>query len=155
MPRERTFIMIKPDGVQRGLVAKIMERFEQKGFKLVGLKFMQASEDLLKEHYADLSSKPFFAVWEGDGVVKAGRTLLGATKPSESAPGSIRGDFCIDVGRNICSYLSSRTGLRWSTRLLGHGSDSVESANKEIALWFKPEEVVDWKSHSESWIYEK
>ncbi|EKX49482.1 hypothetical protein GUITHDRAFT_93413, partial [Guillardia theta CCMP2712] len=152
MPRERTFIMIKPDGVQRGLVAKIIERFEQKGFKLVGLKFMQASEDLLKEHYADLSSKPFFAglveymksgpvvpmVWEGDGVVKAGRTLLGATKPSESAPGSIRGDFCIDVGRNIC-----------------HGSDAVESANKEIALWFKPEELVDWKSHSESWVYEK
>ena len=76
-------------------------------------------------------------VWEGDGVVKAGRTLLGATKPSESAPGSIRGDYCIDVGRNIC-----------------HGSDAVESANKEIALWFSDAELCDWKSHSEPWIYE-
>ena len=76
-------------------------------------------------------------VWEGDGVVKAGRVLLGATKPSESAPGSIRGDYCIDVGRNIC-----------------HGSDAVESANKEIALWFSDAELCDWKSHSEPWIYE-
>ena len=76
-------------------------------------------------------------VWEGDGVVKAGRTLLGATKPSESLPGSIRGDYCIDVGRNIC-----------------HGSDAVDSANKEIALWFTPEELCDWQSHSEPWIYE-
>jgi hypothetical protein len=76
-------------------------------------------------------------VWEGDGVVKAGRVLLGATKPSESAPGSIRGDYCIDVGRNIC-----------------HGSDSVESATAEIKLWFSDAELCDWKSHSEPWIYE-
>eukprot|EP00277_Geminigera_cryophila_P011769 CAMPEP_0179443640 /NCGR_PEP_ID=MMETSP0799-20121207/27088_1 /TAXON_ID=46947 /ORGANISM="Geminigera cryophila, Strain CCMP2564" /LENGTH=151 /DNA_ID=CAMNT_0021229889 /DNA_START=25 /DNA_END=480 /DNA_ORIENTATION=+ len=151
MPRERTFIMIKPDGVQRGLVAKVIARFEQKGFKLVAMKFKTPSKQLLEEHYADLKSKPFFPglleymtsgpvvpmVWEGDGVVKAGRVLLGATKPSESAPGSIRGDYCIDVGRNIC-----------------HGSDAVESATKEIALWFTPEEVVDWKSHSESMLYE-
>eukprot|EP00293_Proteomonas_sulcata_P019316 CAMPEP_0184289642 /NCGR_PEP_ID=MMETSP1049-20130417/2049_1 /TAXON_ID=77928 /ORGANISM="Proteomonas sulcata, Strain CCMP704" /LENGTH=144 /DNA_ID=CAMNT_0026596519 /DNA_START=32 /DNA_END=466 /DNA_ORIENTATION=+ len=144
--------MIKPDGVQRGLVSKIIARFEEKGFKLCALKFMQADEALLKEHYGDLSSKPFFAglveymksgpvvpmVWEGDGVVKAGRTLLGATKPSDSLPGSIRGDYCIDVGRNIC-----------------HGSDAVESAQKEIALWFKPEEVCDWAHHSEAWVYEK
>eukprot|EP00291_Cryptomonas_curvata_P025988 CAMPEP_0172163562 /NCGR_PEP_ID=MMETSP1050-20130122/7340_1 /TAXON_ID=233186 /ORGANISM="Cryptomonas curvata, Strain CCAP979/52" /LENGTH=143 /DNA_ID=CAMNT_0012833765 /DNA_START=32 /DNA_END=463 /DNA_ORIENTATION=+ len=143
--------MIKPDGVQRGLVAKIIERFEQKGFKLVALKFMNASKDLLEQHYADLSSKPFFPslvtymnsgpvvpmVWEGTGVVKAGRVILGATRPSESAMGTVRGDFCIDVGRNIC-----------------HGSDAVESAEKEIALWFKPEELVDWASHSEPWVYE-
>jgi len=115
------------------------------------MKFKTPSKQLLEEHYADLKSKPFFPglleymtsgpvvpmVWEGDGVVKAGRVLLGATKPSESAPGSIRGDYCIDVGRNIC-----------------HGSDAVESATKEIALWFTPEEVVDWKSHSESMLYE-
>mmetsp|Transcript_37932 Transcript_37932/g.89728 ORF Transcript_37932/g.89728 Transcript_37932/m.89728 type:complete len:153 (+) Transcript_37932:65-523(+) len=152
MSRERTFIMIKPDGVQRGLVNKIIERFEQRGFKLVAMKFMQADQALLEKHYADLSSKPFFPglveymksgpvvpmVWEGDGVVKSGRVLLGATKPSESAPGSIRGDFCIDVGRNIC-----------------HGSDAVESAQHEIGLWFKPEELVAWKSHSEPWVYEK
>merc|ERR1719231_2246381 len=119
--RERTYIMIKPDGVQRGLVGQIISRFEQ--------------------HYADLSKKGFFAglveyaasgpvccmVWEGDNAVLTGRKMLGATKPFDSEPGTIRGDFCIDVGRNIC-----------------HGSDSVESANKEIALWFTPEELVTW-----------
>ena len=124
---ERTFIMIKPDGVQRGLVGKILQRFEERGYKLVSLKFVHASEDLLKQHYADLSSKGFFPglikymhsgpvvpmVWEGKDAVKQGRAMLGQTNPLASAPGSIRGDFCIDVGRNIC-----------------HGSDSVESANK-------------------------
>ncbi len=131
---EQTFIMIKPDGVQRGLVGQIISRFEQKGFFLKGIKMMVAPESLLQEHYTDLSSKSFFAglikymssgpvcamIWEGKNVVKSGRTLLGATNPSDSAPGTIRGDFCIDVGRNIC-----------------HGSDSVESAKREIALWFK------------------
>eukprot|EP00292_Cryptomonas_paramecium_P023543 CAMPEP_0113676186 /NCGR_PEP_ID=MMETSP0038_2-20120614/8496_1 /TAXON_ID=2898 /ORGANISM="Cryptomonas paramecium" /LENGTH=144 /DNA_ID=CAMNT_0000593173 /DNA_START=162 /DNA_END=596 /DNA_ORIENTATION=- /assembly_acc=CAM_ASM_000170 len=144
--------MIKPDGVQRGLVAKIIERFEQKGFKLVALKFKNADAKLLEAHYEDLKSKPFFPslvqymssgpvvpmVWEGEGVVKSGRVILGATRPAESAMGTVRGDLCIDVGRNIC-----------------HGSDSVESANKEIALWFTPEELVNWTSHSESWVYEK
>eukprot|EP00285_Hemiselmis_virescens_P008837 CAMPEP_0173391296 /NCGR_PEP_ID=MMETSP1356-20130122/18135_1 /TAXON_ID=77927 ORGANISM="Hemiselmis virescens, Strain PCC157" /NCGR_SAMPLE_ID=MMETSP1356 /ASSEMBLY_ACC=CAM_ASM_000847 /LENGTH=143 /DNA_ID=CAMNT_0014348887 /DNA_START=41 /DNA_END=472 /DNA_ORIENTATION=+ len=143
--------MIKPDGVQRGIVSQIIQRFEQKGFKLVAMKMTCASEELLKTHYADLSSKPFFPslveymksgpvvpmVWEGDGVVKAGRVLLGATKPSDSLPGSIRGDLCIDVGRNIC-----------------HGSDAVESAKHEIGLWFKPEELCNWTSHSEKWVYE-
>ena len=76
-------------------------------------------------------------VWEGANVVLTGRKMLGATKPFDSNPGTIRGDFCIDVGRNIC-----------------HGSDSVESANKEIDLWFKPEELVSWSDHSESWVYE-
>ncbi|CAH1170120.1 unnamed protein product [Phaedon cochleariae] len=149
--RERTFIMIKPDGVQRGLVGKIIKRFEQKGFKLVALKFMWPSEDLLKQHYADLAGKPFFnglvkymssgpvvpMVWEGQGVVKTGRVLLGATNPADSAPGTIRGDLCIQVGRNIC-----------------HGSDAVESAKKEIALWFTEKEVVGWTPASEGWVYE-
>lgn len=112
---------------------------------------MQPSRQMLEAHYADLSSKPFFAglveymssgpvvamVWEGQGAVKTGRVMLGATKPSDSAPGTIRGDFAIDVGRNIC-----------------HGSDSVESAENEIALWF-PEGVTSWNSHSASWIYER
>ena len=125
--QERTFIMIKPDGVQRGLVGQIIQRFEQRGYKLVALKFVQASEELLQKHYADLSSKAFFPglikymgsgpvvpmVWEGKDVVKQGRAMLGQTNPLSSAPGSIRGDFCIDVGRNIC-----------------HGSDAVESANQ-------------------------
>merc|ERR1719474_124895 len=138
---ERTFIMVKPDGVKRGLIAEIIKRFEQKGFKLVGAKLMQASLELVEKHYVDLKSKPFYKglcafissapvfpmVWEGKGVVATGRTMLGETDPAKSAPGSIRGDFCIDIGRNII-----------------HGSDSVETAKKEIALWFKEEELVEW-----------
>merc|ERR1719249_600832 len=122
---ERTFIAVKPDGVQRGLIGEIIKRFEQRGYKMVAGKLMTASEDHLKNHYSDLSSKPFFPglvkymasgpvfamVWEGKSVVKMGRMMLGATNPLDSLPGTIRGDFCIDVGRNIC-----------------HGSDSVDSA---------------------------
>lgn len=128
---ERTYIMIKPDGVQRGLVGTIIGRFEQRGYKLQALKLYQASEELLRTHYSDLVEKKFFPslleymlsgpvtcmVWEGKNVVKMGRQMLGATNPQESLPGTIRGDFSIDVGRNIC-----------------HGSDSVENAEKEIAL---------------------
>nr|ACO10535.1 Nucleoside diphosphate kinase B [Caligus rogercresseyi] len=148
---ERTFIMIKPDGVQRGLIGDIVKRFEQKGFKLVAMKFIQSSIEHLRKHYADLSSKPFFEglvkymasgpvlamVWEGLNVVKTGRVMLGETNPKDSAPGTIRGDFCVQIGRNIC-----------------HGSDAVESAEKEIALWFTPDELVDWSPAAMSWIYE-
>ena len=109
---EQSYIMIKPDGVQRGLVGEIINRFSRKGFTLRGLKMMQVSEQLAKDHYADLSSKPFFGslvdyiisapvvamVWEGKDVVKTGRKIIGATNPAESAPGTIRGDFCIEVG---------------------------------------------------------
>merc|ERR1712137_612961 len=147
---ERTYLMIKPDGVQRGLVGDIIKRFEQKGFKLVALKFLQPSEELLKQHYADLSERKFFPglvaymasapvvamVWEGLNVVKTGRVMLGETDPAASKPGTIR-DYSIQIGRNII-----------------HGSDSVESANKEIALWFKEDELVNWGSHSADWIYE-
>merc|ERR1712060_948132 len=149
--RERTFIMLKPDAVQRGLVGEIIKRFEAKGFKLVAMKMMHASQELLKEHYADMGSKAFFPglvkymgsgpvvpmVWEGLNVVKTGRVMLGETNPAASAPGTIRGDFCIQVGRNIC-----------------HGSDAVESAKKEIALWFKEEELIKWDPVSLSWVYE-
>uniref|UniRef100_A0A8K9Y896 Nucleoside diphosphate kinase n=1 Tax=Oncorhynchus mykiss TaxID=8022 RepID=A0A8K9Y896_ONCMY len=147
---ERTFIAIKPDGVQRRLVGDIIKRFELKGFKLVGMKFIQAPESLLKKHYADLKDRPFFPglvsymasgpvvamVWEGLNVVKTGRVMLGETNPADSKPGTIRGDYCIQVGRNII-----------------HGSDSVESANKEINLWFKPEELCSYTSCSSSWLY--
>merc|ERR1712109_427046 len=92
MADERTFIMIKPDGVQRGLVGEIIKRFEQKGFQLVAMKFMQADEELLKQHYADLSSKPFFP-----GLIKTGRVMLGETNPKDSKPGTIRGDYCVEV----------------------------------------------------------
>ncbi|NWI33404.1 NDK kinase, partial [Circaetus pectoralis] len=148
---ERTFIAIKPDGVQRGLVGEIIKRFEQKGFRLVAMKFVHASEDLLKQHYIDLKDRPFYPglvkymnsgpvvamVWEGLNVVKTGRVMLGETNPADSKPGTIRGDFCIQVGRNII-----------------HGSDSVESAQKEINLWFKPGELIDFKSCAHDWIYE-
>ncbi|XP_063286903.1 nucleoside diphosphate kinase A isoform X2 [Pelobates fuscus] len=149
--QERTFIAVKPDGVQRGLVGDIIKRFEQKGFRLVAMKFMQAPKDLLKQHYIDLKDRPFYnglveymssgpvvpMVWEGLNVVKTGRVMLGETNPADSKPGTIRGDYCIQVGRNII-----------------HGSDSVESAKKEIALWFTPEELCDYKSCANDWVYE-
>lgn len=147
---ERTFIAVKPDGVQRRLVGEIIRRFEKKGFKLVGLKLMQASESLLKEHYWDLRSRPFFGelisymssgpvvamVWEGLEVVKTARKMLGETNPLDSLPGTIRGDFCVEVGRNVI-----------------HGSDSVKSAQKEIFLWFKQDELHCWEDESKRWIY--
>merc|ERR1712127_902688 len=149
--RERTFIMLKPDAVQRGLVGEIIKRFEQKGFKLVAMKMMHASVEHLEEHYSDLKGKGFFPglikymnsgpvvplVWEGLNVVKTGRVMLGETNPAASAPGTIRGDFSIQVGRNMC-----------------HGSDAVESANKEIALWFKDEELIKWNPVTMGWVYE-
>lgn len=149
--RQRSFIMVKPDGVQRRLVGEVIRRFETKGFKLVALKQLHASEQLLRNHYAEHDGKGFFPkllayvgsgpvvamVWEGSNVIDIGRKLVGATKPSESAPGTIRGDYAIDVGRNII-----------------HGSDSVDSANREIGLWFTPEEVLEWNDHSTEWIYE-
>ncbi|EEH33238.1 nucleoside diphosphate kinase [Paracoccidioides lutzii Pb01] len=148
---EQTFIAIKPDGVQRGLVGPIISRFENRGFKLAAIKLVTPSKEHLEKHYEDLSSKPFFnglvsymlsgpicaMVWEGRNVVKTGRAILGATNPADSAPGTIRGDYAIDVGRNVC-----------------HGSDSVESAKKEIALWFKPEELVKYEQSQANWIYE-
>uniref|UniRef100_A0A8B9KHF4 Nucleoside diphosphate kinase B n=1 Tax=Astyanax mexicanus TaxID=7994 RepID=A0A8B9KHF4_ASTMX len=114
---ERTFIAIKPDGVQRGLMGEIIKRFEQKGFRLVAMKFLQASEDLLKEHYIDLKDRPFYPglvkymssgpvlamVWEGLNVVKTGRVMLGETNPADSKPGTIRGDLCIEVGSTMAS----------------------------------------------------
>ncbi|PYH78533.1 nucleoside-diphosphate kinase [Aspergillus aculeatinus CBS 121060] len=152
MSNEQTFIAIKPDGVQRGLIGPILSRFENRGFKLVAMKLCSPSQQHLEQHYADLSDKPFFKglvsymlsgpicamVWEGRDAVKTGRTILGATNPLASAPGTIRGDYAIDVGRNVC-----------------HGSDSVENAKKEIALWFKPEELQSWKQSQFDWIYEK
>jgi len=148
---ERTFIMLKPDAVQRGLVGEIVERFEARGFKLLAAKLMCADDQLLRTHYADLAKKGFFPelirymgsgpvvpmVWQGLDAVRQGRVMLGATNPKDSAPGTIRGDLCVDVGRNII-----------------HGSDSVEAANKEIALWFSQQEISSWRSVATEWIYE-
>ncbi|RFU81227.1 nucleoside diphosphate kinase [Trichoderma arundinaceum] len=149
---EQTFIAIKPDGVQRGLIGPILSRFESRGFKLVAIKLTTPGKEHLEAHYADLKGKPFFnglieymnsgpicaMVWEGRDAVKTGRAILGATNPLASAPGTIRGDYAIDVGRNVC-----------------HGSDSVENAQKEIALWFKEGEAVSYKAAQFDWIYEK
>ncbi|OCK91129.1 nucleoside diphosphate kinase [Cenococcum geophilum 1.58] len=149
---EQTFIAIKPDGVQRGLIGPIITRFENRGFKLTAIKLTTPTKAHLEKHYEDLSDKPFFPgliaymksgpvcamVWEGRDAVKTGRSILGATNPLASAPGTIRGDYAIDVGRNVC-----------------HGSDSVENAKKEIALWFSEGELQTWKSAQFDWVYEK
>lgn len=149
--KERTFIMVKVDGVERGIIGEIMTRFEKRGFKLVAAKFVKADEDHIKQHYSDLSSKPFYSklckfassgpvfamVWEGLDAVKTGRKMLGETNPLDSAPGTIRGDYCIHIGRNIV-----------------HGSDSVDGAQKEISLWFEDKELVDWTPTSHQWLYE-
>lgn len=147
---ERTFIAIKPDGVQRGLISEIISRFERKGYKLVGIKVVIPSKDFAQKHYHDLKERPFFnglceflssgpvvaMVWEGQGVISYGRKLIGATDPQKSEPGTIRGDLAVVVGRNII-----------------HGSDGPETARDEIKLWFEPEELVNYTSNAEKWIY--
>ncbi|TKY60718.1 Nucleoside diphosphate kinase IV [Spatholobus suberectus] len=147
---ERTFIAIKPDGVQRGLISEIISRFERKGYKLVGIKVLIPSKEFAQKHYHDLKERPFFdglcdflssgpvvaMVWEGQGVISYGRKLIGATDPQKSEPGTIRGDLAVVVGRNII-----------------HGSDGPETAKEEIKLWFKPEELVSFTSTAEKWIY--
>lgn len=149
--KERTFIAIKPDGVQRGLVGQIISRFETKGFTLVGLKIMTVTKELAEKHYDVHKDKPFFRsliefitsgpvvamVWEGEGVVASARKIIGATNPLTAEPGTIRGDYGISVGRNLI-----------------HGSDAIETAQTEINLWFKEEELVSWKPTLTSWIVE-
>lgn len=148
---ERTFLAIKPDGVQRKLVGEIIRRFEAKGFTLVGLKLMNVSRELAETHYGVHKEKPFFPglvnfitsgpvvamVWEGKGVIASARKIIGATNPLNAEPGTLRGDFGVDVGRNII-----------------HGSDAPETAEQEIKLWFKDEELVTWEPTLTSWIYE-
>ncbi|UXV30875.1 nucleoside-diphosphate kinase [Mammaliicoccus sciuri] len=149
---ERTFLMIKPDAVQRNLIGEVVSRLERKGLKLVAAKLFQASEELAKEHYAEHVEKPFFndlvsfitsgpvfaMVVEGKNVVEVTRTLVGETNPTKAAPSTIRGDYGIDLGRNII-----------------HGSDSNESAEREIGLWFDQSELNDYKLNNENWVYEK
>ncbi|MEB3272202.1 MAG: nucleoside-diphosphate kinase [Prochlorothrix sp.] len=148
---ERTFIAIKPDGVQRQLVGEVIRRFETKGFTLVGLKIMQVSQELAEKHYDVHREKPFFSglvdfitsgplvamVWEGDGVVASARKIIGATNPLTAEPGTIRGDFGVSIGRNLI-----------------HGSDAMETAQREISLWFKEEELVSWSPTLTPWLYE-
>ena len=148
---ERTFIAIKPDGVQRKLIGEVIRRFEAKGFTLVGLKLMQVSQELAEEHYSVHKERPFFGsliefitsgplvamVWEGEGVVTSARKIIGATNPLTAEPGTIRGDFGISVGRNLI-----------------HGSDGIETAQTEIKLWFQDKELVSWEPSLMSWLIE-
>lgn len=148
---ERTLIIIKPDGVQRGLVGTILSRLEQRGLKLVGMKLVAVSEELARRHYAVHEGKPFFPglisyitsspvvvlVAEGTNAVKVVRQLCGATNPADAGPGTIRGDFGLEIGRNLI-----------------HASDSVENGEQEIAIWFRPEELVSWERATDRWIYE-
>lgn len=150
---EKTLILIKPDGVERNLVGPIITRFEQRGLKIVGLKIVEVSDSLARAHYAVHEGKPFFEplieyitaapvvaiVFEGPDAVKAARATIGATKPVEAAPGSIRGDFGMTVGRNLV-----------------HGSDSPENAKIEIDLWFDESEVIDYADRAlNRWIIEE
>ena len=151
MNQEKTFIAIKPDGVQRGFISEIIGRFERKGFKLVALKQLIPSKELAQKHYGVHKERPFFndlvefissgpvvaMVWEGEGVISNARKMIGATKPLEAEPGTIRGDLAVNIGRNII-----------------HGSDSPDTASFEINLWFNNEEICDWNPSDTIWRIE-
>lgn len=146
---EKTFVMVKPDGVQRGLIGEVVQRFEQKGFKLVAAKLMTISNELAETHYGEHKERPFFGelvdfitsgpvfamVWEGENVISTSRNMIGATNPAEANPGSIRGDYAVTVGKNII-----------------HGSDAPESAVREIALFFNDNDLQDYAKQDNSWI---
>lgn len=148
---EQTLILVKPDGVQRGLIGQIISRFEQRGLQLVAMKFIQMSPELAAEHYGVHQGKPFYEglvsyitsgpivamVWQGKNAVAAARSTMGATNPVNAAPGTIRGDLAIEIGRNLV-----------------HGSDSPENAEKEVNLFFRPEELVTWERSGDPWIRE-
>jgi nucleoside-diphosphate kinase len=143
--------MVKPDGVQRNLVGEVIGRFERKGFTLVGLKLLKVSRELAEKHYDVHKERPFFGslvdficsapvvamVWQGEGVVASARKLIGATNPLSAELGTIRGDYGVSIGRNLI-----------------HGSDAIETAQREINLWFAPEELSSWEPSIKSWLYE-
>ncbi|WP_047152624.1 nucleoside-diphosphate kinase [Aneurinibacillus tyrosinisolvens] len=149
MAKQRTFTMVKPDGVQRNLVGEIVTRFEKKGFHLVGAKLMNVSRELAEEHYSEHNQKPFFGelvdfitsgavfamVWEGENVISTARNMMGKTNPADAAPGTIRGDYGISMGMNII-----------------HGSDAPETAEREIGLWFKQDELNEYEKTINKWI---
>ena len=148
---ERTLVLVKPDGVQRGLIGEIVSRLERRGLKLAGMKLMRLDQPTARQHYGEHVDRPFFAglvefitsgplvamVWEADHAVEIVRNSIGATDPGNSAPGTIRGDLAINIGRNLV-----------------HGSDSVESAQREVNLFFRPEELLDYSRSNDPWIIE-
>ena len=148
---EKTLILVKPDGVQRGLMGEIIGRFERRGLKLIGMKFIQMSQELAEKHYGVHKERPFYGAlvsyitsgpvvamaWEGKDAIAAARATMGATNPVAAAPGTIRGDLGMEIGRNLV-----------------HGSDSVENGAKEVALFFAAAELVSWERHADAWIRE-
>jgi nucleoside-diphosphate kinase len=148
---ERTLVLVKPDGVQRGLIGEIISRLERTGLKLVALKMLRMDRKMAERHYAIHQGKPFFeglvsfitsspliaAVFEGKSAVEVVRKIMGATDPVKAAPGTIRGDLALAIGRNVV-----------------HGSDSLENAQKEIDLFFTPREIVSYERQVEPWITE-
>ena len=149
MAIEKTFLMVKPDGVERQVIGNIVDRFERRGFVMREAKLTTASRELAEAHYAEHAERPFFGelvdfitsgpvfamVWEGENVISTARLMMGATNPKDSAPGTVRGDFAVTVGKNII-----------------HGSDSPESAIREIGLFFKEEELVSYAKDANNWI---
>jgi len=149
---ERSLVLVKPDGVQRGLIGEAIARFERRGLRLVAAKFISVSKELAEAHYAEHKGKGFYdgliayitsapvmaMVWEGPNAVVCIRQTVGSTKPWEAAPGTIRHDFALEVGRNLI-----------------HASDKPETGEREVALWFKKEELVDWDRAIDAWVFEK
>ena len=148
---ERTLVLVKPDGVQRGLIGEVISRLERRGLRLVAAKFMRVSPQLAETHYSVHKGKPFYEgliryiisapvmamVWEGPSAIAAVRQTMGATRPTEAAPGTVRHDLALETGRNLT-----------------HASDSVENGVAEVALWFKPEELIMWEREIDRWVFE-
>jgi nucleoside-diphosphate kinase len=146
--KERTLVLVKPDGVQRGLVGEVISRLEAKGLRLCACKVLQVTEELARRHYAPHADKPFFPglvafitsgpvvamAWEGPGAIGAVRAVMGATDPQKAAPGTIRGDLALDIGQNLV-----------------HGSDGPESAERELGLFFRPDELVSYERAIDPW----
>ena len=151
MAIERTLVIVKPDGVQRGLVGPILGRLEARGLKLIGLKFLQVQQSLAEKHYAEHLGKPFYpgllkyvtsspvavACFEGNNAVQIVRNTVGATSPLNASAGTIRGDYAVDIGRNLI-----------------HASDAPATADREVALWFEPSELVSYERSNDHWIFE-
>ena len=149
---ERSLVLVKPDGVQRALIGEVISRLERRGLRLVAAKFMRVSRELADTHYAIHQGKPFYdglisyitsapvmaMAWEGPNAVAAIRQTMGATRPTEAAPGSLRHDFALEVGRNLT-----------------HASDTPENGASEVALWFRQEELVNWTREVDRWVFEK
>ncbi len=148
---ERTLVLVKPDGVQRGLIGEVISRLERRGLRLIAAKFTRVSQELAEEHYAIHKGKDFYEkliryitsspvmamVWEGPNAVEAVRQTMGATRPTQAAPGTLRHDFALEVGRNLT-----------------HASDTPENGLKEVALWFQPHELIYWERDLDRWVFE-